>query len=171
MKLSQRAKRMDRRHKRQTIPGINLVSLMDIFTILVFFLLVNSSNTQQLPNQKSIKLPESIAEQMPKETLTIMVNDKNILVNGRAVEEVPDILALSGDNIPALQRELRYQASKSPAVAVNELGVAEREVTIMGDRAIPYALLRRIMMTCSNSEYSRISLAVLKKESTEDVSI
>lgn len=170
MKLSHRAKRMDRRHKRATIPGINLVSLMDIFTILVFFLLVNSSNTQQLPNQKSIKLPESIAQQIPKETLTIMVNDKNILVNGRVVEEVPNILSLPSDNIPALQRELRYQASKSPAVAMNELGVAEREVTIMGDRAIPYALLRRIMMTCSNSEYSRISLAVLKKNQAEDKS-
>ena len=168
MKLSQRAKRMDRRHKRQFLPGINLVSLMDIFTILVFFLLVNSSNTQQLPNQKSIKLPESIAEQVPKETLTIMVNDKTILVNGRVVEQVPSILALKGDNIPALQKELRYQASRAPAQVVNELGVAERDVTIMGDKAIPYVLLRKIMMTCSNNEYSKISLAVLKK--TEDKS-
>lgn len=168
MKLSHRAKRMDRRHKRRFTPGVNLVSLMDIFTILVFFLLVNSSNTQQLPNQKSIKLPESIAQQLPKETLTIMVNDQSILVNGRIVEAVPTILSLPSDNIPALQRELRYQASRAPATMVNDLGVAEREVTIMGDRAIPYALLRKIMMTCSNNEYSRISLAVLKK--TEDES-
>ena len=168
MKLSQRAKRMDRRHRRQFLPGVNLVSLMDIFTILVFFLLVNSSNTQPLPNQKSIKLPESIAELVPKETLTIMVNDESILVNGRLVEEVPRILAMKGDNIPALQKELRYQASKAPALVVNELGVAERDVTIMGDKEIPYALLRKIMMTCSNNEYSRISLAVLKK--VEDTS-
>ncbi|MEE2731677.1 ExbD/TolR family protein [Ketobacter sp.] len=166
MKLSHRAKRMDRRHKRQFLPGVNLVSLMDIFTILVFFLLVNSSNTTQLPNQKSIKLPESIAEQLPRETLTIMVNDQTILVNGRIVESVPTIMALPGDNIPALQKELRYQASKAPALVVNELGVAERDVTIMGDKEIPYALLRKIMMTCSTNEYSRISLAVLKK--TED---
>tara|TARA_B100000965_G_scaffold361076_1_gene342222 strand:+ start:56 stop:538 length:483 start_codon:yes stop_codon:yes gene_type:complete len=157
---------MDRRHKRQFLPSVNLVSLMDIFTILVFFLLVNSSNTTQLPNQKSIKLPESIAEQLPRETLTIMVNDRTILVNGRIVEEVPTIMSLPSDNIPALQKELRYQASKAPALMVNELGVAERNVTIMGDKEIPYALLRKIMMTCSSNEYSRISLAVLKK--TED---
>ena len=168
MKLSQRAKRMDRRHKRQILQGVNLVTLMDIFTILVFFLLVNSSNTQQLPNQKSIKLPESIAEQVPKETLTIMVNDQTVLVNGRVVAEVPLVLSLKGDNIPSLQQELRYQASKTPALVVNELGVAERDVTIMGDKAIPYALLRKIMMTCSNNEYSNISLAVLKK--VEDTS-
>jgi len=166
MKLSHRAKRMDRRHKRQFLPGVNLVSLMDIFTILVFFLLVNSSNTTQLPSQKSIQLPKSIAEQLPKETLTIMVNDKTILVNGRVVDEVPAIMALPGDNIPALQKELRYQASKAAPAEINELGVAEREVTIMGDKEIPYQLLRKIMTTCSSNEYSRISLAVLKK--TED---
>ena len=119
-----------------------------------------------MPNQKSIKLPESIAEQLPRETLTIIVNDQTILVNGRIVDSVPNIMALRGDNIPALQKELRYQASKAPALVVNELGIAERDVTIMGDKEIPYALLRKIMMTCSTNEYSRISLAVLKK--TED---
>ncbi len=73
MKKSTRAIRMDRRHKRhQNVPTINLVSLMDIFTILVFFLLVNSSNTQQPPGNKSIELPESVAEQLPKETLVVM---------------------------------------------------------------------------------------------------
>ncbi len=163
MKLSHRAKRMDRRHKRQFIPAVNLVSLMDIFTILVFFLLVNSSNTTQLPNEKSIKLPESIAEQLPEETLTIMVNNETILVNGRLVAKVDDIMKQKEDSILPLQRELRYQSSKNPSPKANAEGVIERDVTIMGDKAIPYALLRKIMMTCSNNEYSRISLAVRKK--------
>ena len=162
MKLSHRAKRMDRRHKRSFVAAVNLVSLMDIFTILVFFLLVNSSNTAQLPSQKTIKLPESIAEELPKETLVVMVSNDNILVNGRLVETVAKAISLPSDTIPELQKELRYQASKS-AAPVNDLGVAEREVTIMGDKAIPYKLLRKIMMTCSTNEYSSISLAVLKK--------
>ncbi|MDX1694763.1 MAG: biopolymer transporter ExbD [Ketobacteraceae bacterium] len=166
MKKSARAIRMDRRHRRhRALPTINLVSLMDIFTILVFFLLVNSSNTQQPPNNKTIELPKSIAEQIPKETLTVMVTEKDIIVNGRAVEKVSTIMNSSTDVIPALQQELLFQARKS-AAPVNEFGIAEREVTIMGDKDIPYKLLRRIMMTCSKSEYSRISLAVLRK--TED---
>lgn len=167
MKLSHRAKRMDRRHKRSRVATVNLVSLMDIFTILVFFLLVNSSNTTQLPNQKTIQLPESIAEELPKETLVIMVNNNNILVNGRQVETVANATKMPSDTIPELQKELRYQASRTPA-PVNELGVAEREVTIMGDKAIPYKLLRKIMMTCSTNEFSHISLAVLKKMEDKD---
>ena len=168
MKKSARAIRMDRRHKRhRALPSINLVSLMDIFTILVFFLLVNSSNTQQPPNNKTIELPKSVAEQLPKETLTVMVTENDIIVNGRPVEKVSTIMNSATDVIPALQQELLFQARKS-VVPVNEFGIAEREVTIMGDRDIPYKLLRRIMMTCSQSEYSRISLAVLRK--TEDES-
>jgi len=162
MKLSHRAKRMDRRHKRSFVASVNLVSLMDIFTILVFFLLVNSSNTTQLPNQKTIKLPESSAEMLPKETLVVMVNNDTILVNGHLVDNVSTVMSMPSDTIPTLQKELRYQASKAPA-ALDENGQPQRDVTIMGDRAIPYKLLRKIMLTCSNNEYTNISLAVLKK--------
>jgi len=162
MKKSARAIRMDRRQKRQSSAGINLVSLMDIFTILVFFLLVNSSNTAKPPNAKVIELPTSTAEKLPKETLMIMVSKNTILVNGRAIIEVQNAIRSAGDTIPSLQKELLYQASKAPA-AVNELGIAERDVTIMGDKTIPYKLLRKIMVTCSASEFSKISLAVLKR--------
>ncbi len=162
MKKSTRAIRMERRQKRQSSAGINLVSLMDIFTILVFFLLVNSSTTAQPPNAKVIELPTSIAEKLPKETLTIMVSKNTIIVNGRAIVDAQTAMRSAGDSIPALQKELLYQASKSPAV-VNELGIAERDVTIMGDKTIPYKLLRKIMMTCSSAEFSKISLAVLKR--------
>ena len=162
MKKSTRAIRMERRQKRQSNAGINLVSLMDIFTILVFFLLVNSSTTAQPPNAKVIELPTSIAEKLPKETLTIMVSKNTIIVNGRAIVDAQAAMSAAGDSIPALQKELLYQAAKSPAV-VNELGIAERDVTIMGDKSIPYKLLRKIMMTCSSAEFSKISLAVLKR--------
>ena len=135
---------------------------MDIFTILVFFLLVNSSTTAQPPNAKVIELPTSIAEKLPKETLTIMVSKNTIIVNGRPIAEVQSAIRSASDTIPSLQKELLYQASKTAAV-VNELGIAERDVTIMGDKTIPYRLLRKIMMTCSASEFSKISLAVLKR--------
>ncbi len=39
----------------------------------------------------------------------------------------------------------------------------EREITILGDKEIPYKLLKRIMLTCSETHFSHISLAVSKK--------
>jgi biopolymer transport protein ExbD len=167
MKKSHRARRMDRRHRRRTLPAINLVSLMDIFTILVFFLLVNSSQTVQ-PNTRSIQLPKSISEQLPRETLNIMVTEADVLVNGRLIARIEDILRSGGDTIPALQQELRYQADRNPVLPGPD-GLIARDITIMGDKEIPYRLLRMIMFTCSQNEYSNISLAVLKR-SGEDAS-
>ncbi len=164
MKLSHRAKRMDRRHRKQVVASISLVSLMDIFTILVFFLLVNSSSTYQLPSSTRLVLPESNAEKLPAEMLTLVVSGNDILVNNRKIADVGNVLATPGDTIPALQEELRYQATRTSPAAVNTEGVAERNVTIMGHKEIPYQLLKRIMATCSANEYTRISLAVTRKE-------
>ena len=63
---------------------LNLVSLMDIFTILVFFLLVNSAQVEVLPNAKDLQLPESIAEQKARENVVIMVTADQILVQGQS---------------------------------------------------------------------------------------
>ncbi len=162
MKMSRRAKRMERHHKRtKGRAGINLVSLMDIFTILVFFLLVNSSDVDVLPNTKSIQLPESVAEQKPKETLFIIVNDQNLLVQGRPVVNVPDVLNSPDNIIKELKEELEYQASRSALPADAE---SRRDVTILGDKEIPYRLLKKIMITCNSVNYANISLAVTRKK-------
>ena len=161
MKMSRRARRMERHHVRSKKSiGINLTSLMDIFTILVFFLLVNSANVDVQPNTKSIQLPKSSAEQAPKLTLTIMVNDTDLLVQGRPIASVAELLNSQDNIIETLKQELEYQASRSPLPADDERG---RDITILGDKEIPYRLLKKIMITCNSANYNNISLAVTKK--------
>jgi biopolymer transport protein TolR len=161
MQMSRRAKRMQRHHKRAKGGGaINLVSLMDIFTILVFFLLVNSSDVQNVPSTKEIQLPESTAEQRPKETIFIIVSETDLLVQGRPVASVQELLAGDENLIAPLKEELEYQASRSNIPAEEE---ARREITILGDKRIPYRLLKKIMITCNSVNYNNISLAVSKK--------
>ena len=79
MQMSRRALRMERHHKRmkRSGSGLNLVSMMDIFTILVFFLLVSSGETEVLPNPKDIQLPESMALERARETVVVMVTGDN----------------------------------------------------------------------------------------------
>jgi len=163
MNETRRLRRMDAHHRRHgKNTGLNLVSLMDIFTILVFFLLVNSTDAESLPSTKSIKLPESVAQQKPKETLVIMVTDKDIVVQGRKVESIAAILNSDEDIIPGLKEELDHQASRSQ-VGDDNKGQQGKEITVMGDKKIPYKLVKKIMMTCVNSSYSNISLAVMQK--------
>lgn len=169
MKKSLRARRMERHHKRsQQQSKLNLVSLMDIFTILVFFLLVNSSDVEVLQTNKDIKLPESISEQRPDTTIVVNVNANNILVSGRAVATIADIINDDSNEIAGLAKELQYQASRARPLTEEE-EVQGRPITIMGDKAVPYTVLKKIMTTCAANEYRNISLAV-SKIAKEDIS-
>lgn len=167
MMKSGRAKRMAKHHKRNARnSALNLVSLMDIFTILVFFLLVNSSDVETLPNADELQLPESIAETKANETVIIMIDDKHIMVQGRSVANVSDVMAAKGNDIPALREALLSQNARTLKRSASD-DAAAREVTIMGDRDIPYRLLKKVMATCTGSEFGKISLAVMQKSSDE----
>jgi biopolymer transport protein TolR len=165
MKKSQRAKRMEKRHRRSKLGGgLNLVSLMDIFTILVFFLLVNSADVEVLPSSKDIQLPESVAEEKARQNVVILIGDEDILVQGMQVAKIADVMKQQGNSIPALREALMSQNDRALRKET-EGDIASREVTIMGDKDIPYRVLKKVMATCTESDYGQISLAVMQKSS------
>lgn len=172
MKKSARAMRMARHHRRMAKDSkLSLVSLMDIFTILVFFLMVNASDVQVLQNSKSVELPQSNAQQAAKETLVLMVNNHSLLLQGQKVADVQTILSQQDDLIPALTTELAYQINRTAKTEEKNAGEndaqdndIERAITIMGDKNIPYTLLKRIMQTCAQAGFTNISLAVAGQE-------
>jgi biopolymer transport protein ExbD len=168
MMMSRRAKRMDRKHKRgKGVLGINLVSLMDIFTILVFFLLVNSSDGEVLPSHKSVVLPESVSEEQPRPTVVIMVNSDNVLLNGKIVVAVADLMDEQGGSSEVIMAALAVELDKAQQRNRGKEAV-KVEATIMGDKEIPYRLLKKVMAAVTQAGYHRISLAVLQKP-LEDV--
>ena len=162
MKESRRIKRIIRHHKRgqDSTASLNMVSLMDIFTILVFFLLVTSSDSEVLPTPKAVSLPESSAEKFPMETLVIMVNDTDIRINDKRIAPVSQVMADKKATIPALQQAL---GDYRKGVSSRNVKINRQAVTIMGDKDIPYKLLKKIMLTCAGSKFTNISLAVTKK--------
>ena len=165
MVKSARAKRMEKHHARnKSVVALNLVSLMDIFTILVFFLLVNSSDVETLPNAKDLQLPESIAEKKANETVVILIGEEDILVQGTAIAKVADVMKIKGNDIPALRQALKSQNDRVLRREAQD-DIVGREITIMGDKDIPYRLLKKVMATCTESDYGQISLAVLQKSS------
>ncbi len=162
MKLSRRARRMNQHHARSKRNAVlNMVSLMDIFTILVFFLLVNATSAEILPSQKDIVLPDSTSEKMPLQNLVIAVDKNVIRLQGKPIITVKDALKAS-QTIKPLYAALRASKGKTKNI------VDEKGVTIMGDKQIPYQLLKKIMLTCAGAEYNNISFAVNQKLSTTD---
>jgi len=164
MKKSNRARRMERHHARsRRSVGLNLVSLMDIFTILVFFLLVNSAEVQTLETPKDIKLPESIAENKPRETVVVHIAHDRVLLQGQPVATIAEIEALDGNIIEPLKAALQSQTDRELRESA-AADAASREVTILGDRELPYRVLKKIMATCTDADYGKLSLAVIQKQ-------
>jgi biopolymer transport protein ExbD len=162
MKLTPLQRRAERKGRNQTMVDMNLVSLIDVFTILIFFLLSSASGVELLVSPKAVKLPESFTEKLPKETIVVVVSGSDILVDGRKVASVADVMATKGDLIATLKDELDLLANRQVVRAENH--AQTKAITIMGDQNIPYQLLRKVMYTSARANFSDVSFAVRRKD-------
>jgi biopolymer transport protein TolR len=163
MSMSNRARRMAQHHLRHRADAVlNLIPFIDILTVMVAFLLVYSTEVELIQNTKGVEVPQSIAQTSPRLSVVVMITKEDLFVQGERIATVADIRANPAPIIAAL-----HDALKRPMLVGRELSardLAAREITIMGDKALPYDVLKKVMATCTDADYGRISLAVLQKE-------
>ncbi len=158
--------RWRRRKTSSAVVQLTLISLMDIFTILLLFLLVHVSGDESvLPAPDTLTLPASTARKVPRPTVTLLVTEKEIFIQGKRIMGTTEALGQSDVILAPVKQELtrlsdrtRYLADKAATVAF------AGDVTIMGDKKIPFQLLKKLMATCAQSEFPHIALAVVQKE-------
>ncbi len=158
-------KRAQRRARGGAAMDMNLVSLIDVFTILIFFLLSSATGVETLVSPKAVQLPLANAEQAPKDTVVLVVAGDEILAEGRRVALVSEALSSSGDLIAGLKAELDVLATRKAVRSEtrDKIDAAGQAVTIMADKDMPYQLLRKVMATCARAGFSDVSLAVRKR--------
>ena len=158
MKMSKRALRKVRRAKKLTaVAGINLVSMIDIFTIMIIYLLVNAAAVQ-IVGAEQVNLPTSIAVEAPRDNVSIILTLDDVLVDGEPVMKVADIKDNGPPVIAALKQAL---LSVSPLTHTQQATAEDGgEANILADKAIPYSLLKKIMTTCADAQFAKISLGV-----------
>jgi biopolymer transport protein TolR len=158
-----------KRHRKRSHKGgeagghMTLVPFIDMLMILVVFLLVHTSDVDVLPNTKNISIPESISDKKPTPSVVVMITKDDLLVDGHSVAKVSDVIAASDPVIVPLKQALQSQADTVLADAAKQ-DIAKREVTILGDRHTPYSVLRKVMATCTDADYGKVSLAVIERE-------
>ena len=140
-----------------------LIPFIDMMTILVVFLLAHTADVDILPNTKNISIPQSLSDRKPSAAVVVMVTKDSVYVDGQPVGTVAQVVANAGPVFQPLKAALMAQNDKVLAGA-QKVEVAKREVTIMGDKDIPYSVLKRIMLTCSDAEYGKVSFAVVERE-------
>ncbi len=158
MRDSRRMKRMERTNRKGQITGLglNLIPMMDVLTVLVFFLLFHSFNGD-MPEAK-ITLPDSVVETRPRETVHIVVTPEVVMVQGDVVINTPQLENESIGMVQEVIERLRQLEPHLPNTAAEN-----REVTLLADKTIQFKVLKKIMSTCTASGYGRISLAVVQK--------
>ncbi len=150
-----------RKRKHGADSHMALVPFIDMMTILVVFLLIHMSDVDPIPNTKDISIPQSISQTKPRATLVVMITRDEVVVDGRSVANISEIQASSDNTVAGLKTALAAQAG---TVLSGSADATEREITIMGDRSLPYTVLKKIMQTCTEANYGKVSLAVLERE-------
>jgi len=160
MNTSRRIQRMTR--NKRIVSKLNLTPLMDVFTVLVFFLMINSASVETLQQPKLIKLPESVVEEKPRETVVIFVGKEEVLVQGVPVARVADIQAAGNVEIEPIS--VRLAELSQSVIGLSTQAIAEsQEVTVLADKTVPFSVLKKVMATCTGQGYTRVSLAVVQK--------
>ena len=157
--LTPRQRRSEHRTRNGNMVDMNLVSLIDVFTILIFFLLSNSAAVETMPSSKAVRLPESTAQTETKDTLVVMVSGADVVVDGRRIATVPEAMASTDDLIAPLKAELEQQRANRQVVRKENAAEAQA-ITILGDKDIPYQLLRKVMFSCARAGYTDVRFAV-----------
>ena len=153
-----------KRH-RQRRHGANhfaLIPFIDMMTILVVFLLAHTADVDILPNTKSIAIPQSISDRKPSAAVVVMITKDSVFVDGQLVGSLAAVIANQGPFFAPLKKALMAQNDRMLSTAQTD--IAKREVTIMGDKSTPYSVLKKIMLTCSEAEYGKVSFAVVERE-------
>jgi biopolymer transport protein TolR len=163
MSMSNRARRMAEHHLRHRADAtLNLIPFIDILTVMVAFLLVYSTEVEVIQNTKGVEVPQSIAQTSPRQSVVVMITKTDLFVQGERIASVPDIRANPAPIIATLRDALKRPMLVGRQLSARDL--AAREITVMGDKALPYDVLKKVMATCTDADYGRISLAVLQKE-------
>ena len=163
MSTSNRARRMAQHHMRHRADAeLNLIPLIDILSVMVAFLLVYSTEVEVIQNSKGIEIPQSIAEVAPHQSVVVMITKDQLFVQGELIATVAEVRASKDATVASLRDALKRPLLVGQDIAAKDL--AQREITIMADKALAYDVLKKVMATCTDADYGRISLAVIQKE-------
>jgi biopolymer transport protein ExbD len=154
---------LKRRKRHAGASHFALVPFIDMMTILVVFLLAHTAEVDILPNTKNISIPQSLSERKPSAAVVVMVTKDSVFVDGKLVGSIADVVANTETDFQPLKSALTAQNERALGGA-QKTDAAKREVTIMGDKNTPYSVLKKIMVTCSDADYGKVSFAVVERE-------
>lgn len=160
-------------HAKNMNSDLNVTPLVDMFVILVLFLVANFSNGEVLMMTKDINLPEAANTDELVLAPVVMVSKTEVLISGTLVGRVDDLTREEYLNIPALEEKLRDMKKQLEDLhnAAGDSGAFKGDVNIQADKTAQFKIIKRVMFSCASAGYGNISFATMasttKKEGGE----
>src|SRR5207248_3829585 len=154
------------RGKKSGYASLMLTSLVDMFTIIVIFLLMNfSANGEVLYMSKDIKLPDAYHGAQLDRAPVISVSPDAVTFDGRAVLATEDLMKGDALNVPALEDALRDERRRYETVHSSDPDHPFRGlINVQADKQIPFKVIKRVMFACNQSGFGNINFAALSRE-------
>ncbi len=145
---------------------LRLTSMIDMFTILLVFLLKSySAEGQIITLSKDLRLPDSTAEKPPISSPIIMATQDWLLLDDEQIVPIDEVVNSKSLTIRPLQAKLAEKKAIAERLGQMDPSLGFKgNITIQGDREIPFKILKKIMFTCGQVGYNHILLAVNKQE-------
>ena len=154
-------RRRARKESKGDSAGMMLTSLMDIFIVLVLYLLVNQGIGVDLDPPEHVMLPDSSVDSVPRQSIVIALSERDVRIQGEPVIAMGDVVTSDELEIPAIRQAI--ERIKAGAQQRHDQAGLHTEVTILADRTVPFKVLKKVMLSSSNAGFGKISFAVNQK--------
>lgn len=152
--------------KKGTFADLLITPLVDMFVIIVLFLIANFSATGEVLMMKSdIQLPEAIHVKEIEAAPVIMVSGAQVIVDGNVLGRVEDMMHGDDLDVPQLEeklREMKKQYVDLHTAANDADGAFKGDINIQATREVQFKVIKKVMFSCATSGFNNINFAVLQ---------
>src|SRR4051794_9318850 len=157
--------------KKSSYADLLITPLVDMFVIIVLFLIANFSATGEVLNMtKDIQLPEAVNVKEVEMVPVVMVSNEQVIVSGTVIGRVEDLAREDYLNIPALEeklREMKKQYEDLHSMAQDTEGF-KGDVNIQAHKDVQFKIIKRVMFSCATAGYNNINFATMQVSGGKD---
>ena len=151
--------------KKSGYADLLITPLVDMFVIIVLFLMANFSATGEILSQtKDIQLPSAVNVDPIELVPVVMVSNEQVILSGTLIGRVEDLTRDDMLDIPLLQEKLREQKKQDEDLhALAQDGQPFKgDINIQGHKDVQFKIIKRVMYNCAAAGYGNINFAVLQ---------
>lgn len=154
--------------------GLNITSLIDVLTVMIFFLIRAMTVTSESVNiPEGVRLPAAVSDIQVEEASVVSISAKELRLNHDIVTQLqngrfaPSEIAGDGRTLSRLKSVLEKERQKKKKLFVAKGGadfLPPGKILIQADRGLHFETLKYLLHTASVSGYADYQFVVVPRK-------